>query len=97
MPGGRLVVSSNGTVANTGVIWGVYPTQGDANSKVVHGALVAYDAATLINGTQMKQLFHSDTNGANNMGDFAKYSTPVVANGKVYVGTFSNKVVQYGL
>ncbi len=31
------------------------------------------------------------------MGNFAKYSTPVVANGKVYVGTFSNKVVQYGV
>ena len=97
MPGGRLVVSSNGTTPNTGVVWGVYPTQGDANSNVVHGALVAYDAVALINGTQLKLLFHSDTNGANNLGNFAKYSTPVVADGKVYVGTFSNKVVQYGL
>ena len=44
MPGGRLVVSSNGTAAGTGVVWGVYPTQGNANSAVVHGALVAYDA-----------------------------------------------------
>ena len=41
----------------------------------------------------MKQLFHSDAKPANDMGNFAKYSTPVVANGKVYVGTFSNKVV----
>ncbi|HET6890813.1 MAG TPA: hypothetical protein VFH31_06900, partial [Pyrinomonadaceae bacterium] len=97
MPGGRLVVSSNGTAPNTGVVWGVYPIQGDANSKVVPGALVAYDATKLINGTQMKQLFHSETKAANRMGNFAKYSTPVVANGKVYVGTFSNKVVQYGL
>jgi hypothetical protein len=96
MPGGRLVVSSNGTVPGTGVVWGVYPTQGNANSAVVHGALVAYDATTVVNG-KMKQLFHSDANPANSMGNFAKYSTPVVANGKVYVGTFSNKVVQYGL
>ena len=96
MPGGRLVVSSNGTTPGTGVVWGVYPTQGNANSAVVHGALVAYDATTVVNG-KMKQLFHSDANPANNMGNFAKYSTPVVANGKVYVGTFSNKVVQYGL
>ena len=44
MPGGRLVVSSNGNTVGTGVIWGVYPTQGNANSNVVHGALVAYDA-----------------------------------------------------
>ena len=63
---------------------------------VVHGALVAYDATAVTNG-KLKQLFHSDANPANDMGNFAKYATPVVANGKVYVGTFSNKVVQYGL
>jgi hypothetical protein len=97
MPGGRLVVSSNGTANGTGVVWAAYPTKGDANTKVVPGALVAYDATTLVNGTQMKQLFHSDANPANKLGNFAKFSTPVVANGKVYVGTFSNKVVQYGL
>ena len=97
MPGGRLVVSSNGTTPGTGVVWGVYPTEGNANAAVVHGALVAYDATTVLNGNRLKQLFHSDTDPANSMGNFAKYSTPVVANGKVYVGTFSNKVVQYGL
>ena len=97
MPGGRLVVSSNGTTAGTGVVWGVYPVEGNANSAVVHGALVAYDATTVLNGGRLKQLFHSDARPANNMGNFAKYSTPVVANGKIYVGTFSNKVVQYGL
>lgn len=96
MPGGRLVVSSNGTTPGTGVVWGVYPTQGNANSAVVHGALVAYDAVAITKGT-MKQLFHSDANPANDMGNFAKYATPVVANGKVYVATFSHKVVQYGL
>jgi hypothetical protein len=95
MPGGRLVVSSNGTTPGTGVVWGTYPVQGNANSAVVHGALVAYDATTVLNG-KLKQLFHSDANPADNMGNFAKYSTPVVANGRVYVGTFSNKVVQYG-
>jgi hypothetical protein len=57
MPGGRLVVSSNGRVAGTGVVWGAYPTEGNANSAVVHGALVAYAATALINGTNMKQLF----------------------------------------
>jgi hypothetical protein len=96
MPGGRLVVSSNGTAPGTGVVWATYPVQGNANSAVVHGALVAYDATAIANGTQLKQLFHSDANPRDNLGNFAKYSTPVVANGKVYVGTFSNKVVQYG-
>ena len=96
MPGGRLVVSSNGTTAHTGIVWGVYPTQGNANAEIVHGALVAYDASTVTNG-KMKQLFHSDARPANDLGNFAKYATPVVANGKVYVATFSKKVVQYGL
>ena len=62
----------------------------------MHGALVAYDAVAVNNG-KLKQLFHSDANPATDMGNFAKYATPVVANGKVYVATFSNKVVQYGL
>ena len=97
MPGGRLVVSSNGTTADTGVVWGAYPTQGNANSNIVHGALVAYDATRVQFGGKLRQLFHSDDAPANELGNFAKYSTPIVANGKVYVGTFSNKVVQYGL
>jgi hypothetical protein len=93
MPGGRLVVSSDGTNPGTGIVWGAYPVLGDANSRGVPGALVAYDATPAANG-KLKQLFHSKPG---ELGLFAKYSTPVVANGKVYVGTFSNKVVQYGL
>jgi hypothetical protein len=93
MPGGRLVVSSNGTTPGTGVVWGTYPVLGDANSMVVPGALVAYDATPTANG-KLKELFHSKPD---ELGFFAKYSTPVVANGKVYVGTFSKKVLQYGL
>jgi hypothetical protein len=96
MPGGRLVVSSNGTTPNTAVVWGAYPTQGNANSAIVPGALVAYDATVVVKG-KLKQLFHSDASPATKVGNFAKYATPVVANGKVYVATFSNKVVQYGL
>ena len=96
MPGGRLVISSNGTTAGTAVVWGVYPVQGDANSSVVHGALVAYDATRAANGT-LRQLFHSDANPANSLGNFPKFATPIVANGKVFTATFSNKVVEYGL
>ncbi len=95
MPGGRAVVSSNGTAPGTAVVWAAYPTQGNANAEIVPGALVAYDATQAVNG-KLKQLFHSNTKAADKLGNFAKYSTPVVANGKVYVGTFSNKVVQYG-
>jgi len=96
MPGGRLVVSSNGTTPRSAIVWGVYPVQGDANTTVVHGALVAYDATKATNGA-LTELFHSDTNPANSLGNFAKFATPVVANGKVFVATFSNTVVEYGL
>ena len=97
MPGGRLVVSSNGTTPGTAVVWGTYPVQGNANAAVVPGALVAYDATAKLNGGKLKQLFHSVDKPGDKLGNFAKYATPVVANGKVYVATFSNKVVQYGL
>lgn len=86
-------MSSDGVKPGTGVVWGTYPVTGDANAGAVQGALVAYDAAPGADG-KLKQLFHSN---AGEPGLFAKYSTPVVANGRVYVGTFSNKVVQYGL
>ena len=75
---------------------GAYPIQGNANAAVVRGGLVAYDATAVAKG-KLRQLFHSEDNPANALGNFAKYATPVVANGKVYVATFSNKVVQYGL
>ena len=91
------MVSSNGTTAGTSVVWGVYPVQGNANAAVVPGALVAYDATAVLNGGKLKQLFHSNNKPGDKLGNFAKYATPVVANGKVYVATFSNKVVQYGL
>ena len=97
VPKGVATLSAAGVAKiRTAVVWGTYPVQGNANAQVVHGALVAYDATAVVGG-KLRQLFHTDANGANNLGNFAKYSTPVVANGKVYVGTFSNKVVQYGL
>jgi len=31
------------------------------------------------------------------MGNFAKFCPPTIANGKVYLSTFSNQLVVYGL
>jgi hypothetical protein len=44
------------------------------------------------------ELWNSTMNSArDNYGNFAKYVPPLVANGKVYVATFSDQVAVYGL
>src|SRR5205814_8847266 len=55
-------------------------------------ALVAFDANSL------RLLWSSDTNAARDaVGNFGKFCPPVVANGHVYLCTFSNALRVYGL
>jgi hypothetical protein len=91
MPGGMLALSSNGTANGSAVLWATIPQNGDANRAVVQGTFVVYDATTIVNTNQLKQLFSFDYNY------FSKFGPPVVANGKVYVPTFGNSVLQFGL
>jgi hypothetical protein len=91
MPGGMLALSSNGTVNGTALLWTTIPKNGNANQAVVQGSFVVYDATTVTANQQLKQLFSFDYNF------YAKFSPPVVANGKVYVATFGNSVLQFGL
>jgi hypothetical protein len=59
----------------------------------VPGILRAYDGTDL-----SRELWNSQQNAArDDLGAFAKFNTPVVANGKVYMATFSREVVVYGL
>jgi hypothetical protein len=60
----------------------------------VLGTLRAYDALDLNN-----ELWRSDMDAAGNdrLGSLPKFGPPVVANGKVYVGTFSRELIVYGL
>ena len=93
MPGGFLVVSANGTVANTGIVWVNVPYSGDAAHATVPGVMRAFDANNLAT-----ELWDSHMNAArDDFGNFAKDVPPVVANGKVYMATFSNNVAVYGL
>jgi len=91
-PGAMLSLSANGSAHGTGVVWASRPLTGNANQATRPGIVSAYDAETLT------ELWNSQTNAArDDCGNFAKFSYPTVANGKVYVASFSNQVCVYGL
>jgi hypothetical protein len=81
-PGGVFSISANGNAAGTGIIWGTLGTSGNAWSDIAVGTLVAVDAMT---GAKL----WDSTAAADTLGNFAKFSNPTVANGKVYVTTFA--------
>jgi outer membrane protein assembly factor BamB len=89
---GSVSVSSNGTTAGTAIVWGTSPT-GDPDHATVGGNLYAYDATNL--GTLLWST--SQNSSRDSYGEFAKFDAPTIANGKVYVGTDSKRVVVYGL
>jgi hypothetical protein len=91
MPGGILTLSANGS--QNGIVWASHPTDKDGNQAVVAGTMRAFDAGNL------QELWNSDHDptGADAVGNLAKFCPPVVANGKVYLATFSNALVVYGL
>jgi hypothetical protein len=93
-PGGILTLSANGSTSGTGVLWATVATSGDAeDNPPVPGELHAFDA-----GNVATELWNSDMNTArDSFGNFAKFVPPLVANGRVYVATWSNQVAVYGL
>ncbi len=91
-PGGGITVSSNGSGTGTGIVWAT-TTASSSLVNVVPGTLRAFDALDLTH-----ELWNSDQNAARDaMGNLAKFEGPVVANGRVYVPTFSNQLDVYGL
>lgn len=93
MPGGFMSLSANGNTPGTGIVWGNAPYSGNAVNSIVPGILHAFDASNLSN-----ELWHSYQNQSrDDYGNFAKFVAPTVANGKVYMATFSNQLVVYGL
>ncbi len=90
--GAVLSVSSNGTIAGSGILWASYAASGDAESNTTPGVLRAFDANDVT-----KELWNSKANSADYPGNFAKFSSPTIANGHVYLATFSNEVAVYGL
>lgn len=90
MPGAMLSLSANGN--RNGIIWANCVFTGDAIHNIVPGVLRAFDADNL--GVELWNSRMNQTR--DNIGNFAKYVSPTVANGKVYMATFSNTVNVYG-
>ena len=81
-PGGNPVVTSNGTVAGTGIVWVIDPA----------GFLRAYDATNIAT-----ELYNSGQVPArDSLPSTIKFSVPTVANGEVFVGTKTTLEI-YGL
>ena len=88
-----LSLSSNGSLAGSAIVWAASAYSGDSNQTTVPGIVRAFDATNL-----NVELWNSKQNVArDDVGNFAKFSPPTVANGKVYVATFSNQLLVYGL
>jgi hypothetical protein len=90
--GAVLSVSSNGSQEGTGILWASYAYTGDAEHAVSPGILRAFDANDV-----SKQLWNNQLNQRDAGGNYAKFAAPTIANGHVYLPTFSNRVVVYGL
>lgn len=97
-PGGMLELSSYLGTAGTGILWAVTndtPDQGNYFGPGVSwsGTLHAFDAANVSH-----ELWNSSQNPSRDgLGLFSTFGLPITANGKVYVPTFSNQLVVYGL
>jgi hypothetical protein len=92
-PGGILSLSANGSAVGSGIVWAAINTSANANQAVVAGTLHAYDAQNVAS-----ELWNSDLLMARDgLGNFAKFVAPTIANGKVYMATFSNRLNVYGL
>jgi hypothetical protein len=90
--GADISVSSNGTASGTGIVWASYANSGDAGAALASGILRAFDATNIT-----KELWDSSQSTGDYPGYYAKFSSPTVVDGHVYLATFSNQVVVYGL
>lgn len=86
-------LSANGSQAGTGIVWASAAYSGESNTNVVPAILRAFDATDLT-----KELWNSKQNAArDDVGNYAKFAPPTIANGKVYQPSASGQLVVYGI
>jgi len=90
-PGGILAVSANGTNAGSGILWAVHQLNGDANHSILPGILHAYDAQNVTRNCGIPSNSVRATAWV-----ICEIVPPTVANGKVYLATFSGQIDVYG-
>ncbi len=85
-----MAVSANHNISGTGILW---VTTADSMDQPAPGVLHAFDAEDV-----SRELWNSHgNNGRDVLGNFAKFAVPTVANGRVYVPTFSGELAVYGI
>ena len=91
--GGFLSLSANGSTAGTGILWATMQREATTNPGFTPGILRAMDASD-----PSREIWNSEMSGERDrLGTFAKFCPPTIANGRVYVSTFSNQLRVYGL
>jgi len=96
-PGGILSISSNANQDGTGIVWANRRQSGNQLS----GVLQAYDADTLIDDGSGQPKFNllwdsEQVSSRDSLGNFAKFTPPTIANGKVYMATFGTDATAIG-
>jgi hypothetical protein len=93
-PGGILSLSANGSQPGTGILWANVPLDwsnlGVPNRPSI---LRAFDATDISH-----ELWNSQMNAErDSIQNYPKFVPPTIANGRVYMSTFSCKVLMYGI
>ncbi len=90
IPSAYIGMALSANESKNGILW---VTTGDYSQDGVPGTLHALDPTNL-----SKEFWNSSlaANGRDTLGGLAKFAPPTIANGRVYVPTFSNSVTIYG-
>jgi outer membrane protein assembly factor BamB len=91
MPGGIMTLSANG--GTDGIVWAMHNAVDNSDGEaIVPGIVHAFDASDVT-----KELWNSNMDARDAVGLYGKFVPPMVADGKLFVATFSGALRVYGL